>query len=184
VDDIDGIVSEPTGFTVPFSGLDMNHKDNRQEGAVAYLRSALLNEPYVMDHVLDLASLRDDMQLAIEANSLDQLEPAATHYFDALGSSLLLEQFDVDELDDMIVTARQRIRLGYWGKLKAVNPRGPGYGRQKARARAMTQGPIALAVEDFVRRLVGPDRFWGDLDLANQATVRRVRERVRKLPTL
>src|SRR5207245_1255450 len=104
-----------------------NARDLQIEGAVAYARTALLNEPAVIRELHRLADLRE-------------LKPGwtmegFTHYRRDVESSLLREQFTAEEIDHLARVIRERQRLGVWGLAKPVNPAGKGYGREGQRPR-------------------------------------------------
>jgi hypothetical protein len=146
-----------------YQSLDLGFYDKEVEEVVAHLFYTVLNDPRLMNHVLDLAKLRDPGQtdrvgeLSVD---VDRVEVTGTHslawlaYFAALQESPLLEVFDLAELDYLVSNARQRIQLGYWGKLGPVNAQGHGYGRQKdRRGKGMKPETIEKALEAIVRRL-------------------------------
>lgn len=157
----------------PLAEITPNRYDWAVLEAVSYLRTALLNEPTVIDHLVDLAKLRDD---------------AGFPYQRALDDTLLGEWFDRSEIDYMAETVREQLAHGWWGLIVSVDPRGRGYGRTKQRARAMAPETIELGVQDFVRRLSGHSSPHLDALTEHKGgaspRLRQIRRRVRQLPTL
>jgi hypothetical protein len=173
---------------------DMTRYDVPIESAVAYARAALLGDPDVNAHLLDLAHLPDaarvDTEIALRAGvelGRELARSAWGRYKDAREGSVLREQFEADELDYLVSIIRERHALErehglrLWGLSVPVNPDGAGYGRAKDRARAEAINTIELGVADLVGRLNPERKAPYALAVAHPATVRQTRRRLRRL---
>jgi hypothetical protein len=157
------------------SALDPGRGDWPVENAQSYVRSAILNDPDVIEHLLSLRDLRDEHGRF------------GLPYLSTLHNPVLLEQFTAGYLDMRIAVIRERLELldgRFWREAIPVGDMGAGYGRERGAYPAMSPEAIELAVADFVRRLTGRehpalDPVTGKLP----STVRQYRRRLRKLAT-
>jgi hypothetical protein len=144
------------------------------EAAQHYMRSAILNDPDVIDHLLTLPALRDECG------------PFGWPYIKALYNPVLLEQFTADYLDDRTSVIRERLdgdgRL--WREAIPVGQMGAGYGRERGSYPSMNPDTIELAVADFVYRLCGRKAPQLGKAVTLPSTLRQVRKRARQLPRL
>jgi hypothetical protein len=159
------------GVTVSASP-EPGHDDGPTEGVVAHARTAILNEPDVIAHLLHLDDLRTT--------------PRVTRYVAALERSPLREWFTWEELGHLVSIVRERLALGVWGSLAPVGPSGAGPRKQPARS--MSLDAIELGVADFVRRHFRPERRSPHLGAVTahggqaSAKLRKLRQRFRELP--
>jgi len=108
-------------------------------------------------HVLDLANLRDEARGS--AQGTQERWQRWQRYWRARDESPLRDYFSSREIDDMTATVRELVEAKCWGLLVPMNSQGTGYGRQKARARAMAPKTVDLVVADLVSMLASePDR--------------------------
>jgi hypothetical protein len=168
---------------------------------VNYGRTALLNDPDVIAHLLHLDDLREaartEMAIAVRAGvdlGWELAAAASDRYERAREDSVLREQLGADELDYLVSIIRDRRRLErehglrLWGLSIPVNPAAAAYGREKQQARAMSFDAIELAVADLVRRGLNPERNSPHLDARTGhwggacASLRKIRQRFRELP--
>ncbi len=152
----------------------MNRFDAPIERAQSYARQAILNEPDVIDHLVSLGDL-------LHASRLFRAGPLP--YWRARERSPLREHFAAGQLDHFAAVIRGRLHLECWGLAIPVGDSSAGYGRQKARARAMTVDAIELGVADLARKL-NPEREPRALAESHPGTVRTARRRLRRLPAL
>lgn len=147
---------------MPFS---VTRADVAIETAKHRLRRSLLEQQAVARHLLQLHTLEGD----------------SPRFWDALMHSPLLAVFDLTELQHRVAVAPERVRLGVLAASVPVDPDGAGYGRRKARARAMSEPVLDLVVVDIVARLEPEAERPDTLELANGATIRSYRRRLREL---
>jgi hypothetical protein len=168
------------------------------ESANNYVRTALLNDPDVVEHLCGLDNLRREWKLSPNQGKLReaslggmplQINAAFSEqrrYELQLEASPLVKRgvFSAAQLDRQVAIVRERVETGWWGKLIPVNDRGAGYGRQKARkADRRSVDALELAVAAVVRE-INPDREPRALAEAHPGTVRTNLHRLRKLALL
>jgi hypothetical protein len=169
-----------------------------------YVRTALLTDPDVIEHLLALDELRREWKLSRNHGKMrealigdDLVLVAADHseqrrYERALEASPLVRRgvFSAGGLDHQVSVIRGRrdieARTGVecWRGLIPVNDQGAGLGRQKARkADRRSRDALELAIAAVVRE-INPRCEPRALAEAHPGTVRTNLHRLRKLATL